>query len=317
MNCKYCQSDHIIKFGQVKGIQRYFCKACNRKFVATDTIPKMQTGTKVIADVLNMYYEGMSENEIRRNLIQQDDNYISTGSVYNWARRFTDLATKEAQNYKPEVGRLWVADETVLDIDGKNVWFWDIIDTKTRFLIASHMSFTRTTKDAQALMKQAYERTGKLPRVIYTDSLRAYLDGIELTFGADTIHRQGSPFDVEVNTNLIERFHGTIKERTKVMRGFRRVDTARAFMDGWLVHYNFFRPHMSLKGKTPAEVAGINFPFRNWKGVCEQPYEKTARIEIAPRQPSIRAPKYRLSKRRLPRITPKPPKITPEIGSLR
>jgi len=119
----------------------------------------MQTGTKVIADVLNMYYEGMSENEIRRNLIQQDDNYISTGSVYNWVRRFTDLATKEAENYTPKVGRVWVADETMLDIDGKNVWFWDIIDTKTRFLIASHMSFTRTTKDAQQLMEQAYKRT--------------------------------------------------------------------------------------------------------------------------------------------------------------
>jgi hypothetical protein len=29
-------------------------------------------------------------------------------------------------------------------------------------------------------MKQAYEKTGKIPRIIYTDKLRAYLDGIEL-----------------------------------------------------------------------------------------------------------------------------------------
>jgi hypothetical protein len=142
------------------------------------------------------------------------------------------------------------------------------------------MSFTRTSKDAEQLMRQAYERTGKIPRVIYTDKLRAYLEGIESIFGGDTSHKQGSPFDVETNTNLIERFHGTIKSRTKVMRGLHTVESARLFMDGWLVHYNFFRPHMSLRDSTPSQVAGIHFPFRNWKDITEQPYERTARIPI-------------------------------------
>jgi hypothetical protein len=149
------------------------------------------------------------------------------------------------------------------------------------------MSFTRTSRDAEELMKQAYQRTGKIPRVIYTDKLRAYLEGIEKTFGADTKHRQGSPFDIENNTNLIERFHGTIKERTKVIRGLHTIKSARAFMDGWLVHYNYFRPHMSLNDRTPSQVAGINFPFRNWKDITEQSYEKTARIPMRVVKPRI------------------------------
>ena len=99
-------------------------------------------------------------------------------------------------------------------------------------------------------------------------------------------------FDVEVNTNLIERFHGTIKSRTKVMRGLHTIDSARLFMDGWLVHYNFFRPHMSLKDMTPAMAAGIRFPFRHWKDVMQQPYEKTARI------PVLSTPKPRVKSRR-------------------
>ena len=49
---------------------------------------------------------------------------------------------------------------------------------------------------------------------------------------------------------------------------------------GWLVYYNFFRPHMSLNDRTPASIAGIMFPFRNWKDICEQPYGKRARIPI-------------------------------------
>jgi transposase-like protein len=332
MNCKYCQSEHVIKYGKYKEVQYYYCQDCKRKFAGIDTIPKMQYSTPKVADVLNMYYEGMSLQEIRRNFIQQHNDYISDVTALNWVKRFSKLAIIEADKYKPDVGGVWVADETMIDIDGKNIWLWDIIDTKTRFLIASHMSYTRTSKDAQSLMKQAYERTGKIPRVIYTDKLRAYLDGIELTFGANTQHKQGSPFDVECNTNLIERFHGTIKSRTKVMRGLHTMESARLFLDGWLVHYNFFRPHMSLRDSTPAQVAGIKFPFRNWKDVTEQPYEKTARIpmpktksevllspqeqqevfrEIAKTEP---IPNRRIT-RRQPRI--KPQRNTPSITSIR
>jgi len=289
MACKYCQSENVIKYGKYKDVQYYWCKDCKRKFAGIDTIPKMQYSTSKVADALNMYYEGLSLKEIRRNFIQQHNDYLSDRTVLNWVNRFSKLAIMEANKYKPDVGSIWVADETVIDIDGKNIWFWDIIDTKTRFLIASHMSYTRTSKDAEQLMKQAYERTGKIPRVIYTDKLRAYLEGIESVFGGDTRHKQGSPFNVESNTNLIERFHGTIKSRTKVMRGLHTVESARLFMDGWLVHYNFFRPHMSLKDRTPASVAEIRFPFRNWKDVTEQPYEKTARIPIKVYEPIIDA----------------------------
>ena len=112
--CKYCQSTHVIKYGTFKGVQRYYCRDCDRKFVSSNTIPKMQTSTKDIADSLNMHYEGMSERGIRRNFIQQDTNYISTGSVYNWINRFTDLAVKEADKYQPKVGDTWIADETFM-----------------------------------------------------------------------------------------------------------------------------------------------------------------------------------------------------------
>ena len=144
--CKYCQSPDINKYGKIKGVQYYWCKDCKRKFSGEATIPKMQTPTHQIADALNMYYEGLSLSEIRRNLIQQHDNYISRISAYNWFERFTKLAIAEADKYQPKVGGIWVADETVIDIDSKNVWFWDIIDTKTRFLLASHMSYGHYTE---------------------------------------------------------------------------------------------------------------------------------------------------------------------------
>ena len=86
---------------------------------------------------------------------------------------------------------------------------------------------------------------------------------------ADTHISKAHRLRVENNTNLIERFHGSLKDRTKVMRALKNKDTLEKFTDGWLVHYNYFRPHMSLDGKTPAQEAGIKFPFRNWKDVVE------------------------------------------------
>jgi putative transposase len=295
MNCKYCQSENVIKYGKYKDTQNYLCKDCHHRFASGDTIPKMQNSTKTIADALNMYYEGMSLAEIRRNLIQQDDNDISRITAYNWVNRFTDLAVKEADKYHPNVGDIWIADETFMRIDQSKVtvknpywkerkekWvvFWDIIDADTRFLLATVATTTRSAKDAQLLMEKAARKAGKLPRIVYTDKLKAYLDGVQGAFGAYTKHEQGSPFEIGNSNNLIERFHGTIKERTKVMRALRNKDTLEKFMNGWLVHYNYFRPHTSLSDKTPAQVAGIDFPLRNWKDVVEQPLEITSRIPI-------------------------------------
>jgi putative transposase len=147
-----------------------------------------------------------------------------------------------------------------------------------------------------------------LTEVVMTDKLLAYLDGIELAYGADAEHRQGSPFDVRANANLIERFQGTLKHRTKVLRGLKTAETARRFLAGWLINYNYFRPHISLKGKTPAQRAGIVLSANDWLDVVKQPTD-TAEIELSteprpilrlhhpkpilPKIPSARPPRLR------------------------
>jgi putative transposase len=111
----------------------------------------------------------------------------------------------------------------MLKIDGQNVWFWDIVDKDTRYLLASHVSVTRGTGDARSLLIKVGKRAGKSPKMIVTDKLRAYLDGVAITF-RDTEHKQSKPFTTaEDSTNDIERFHGTLKARTKVMRGLKNV----------------------------------------------------------------------------------------------
>jgi transposase-like protein len=142
-----------------------------------------------------------------------------------------------------------------------------VIDEKTRFLLASHISRTRTIKDAELLFTQANGRSLVVPKHIVTDKLGAYLDGIERVFGSDTIHVQSQGMASSTHNNYIERFHGTLKQRTKVMRRLKSPTTAKIVLDGWLIHYNYFRPHEGLRGLTPAEAAGIRFPYKSWQDI--------------------------------------------------
>ncbi len=267
--CKHCGSKDVVRFGHSKQRQRLLCRACGKTFMDNEALPGMKVSPEVTAAAVGMFYEGLSLNAIRRQLQQQYNIYPSDSTVYEWVRRYSKIATADAGKHKPQVGDVWVADETVLKIGGKNTWFWDIIDVKTRFLLASRISATRTTKDAYALVKEASERAGKTPKVIVSDQLAAYIDGIELAFGADTKHIQAKTLTSEPAKELIERFHGSLKSRTKVMRGLKSKETAGEILDGWLVWYNFMRPHESLDGKTPAEQAGIRFEHKNWLDIVK------------------------------------------------
>jgi transposase-like protein len=226
----------------------------------------MRFSTEQIAASINMFYEGLSIDAIRRQLESLYNVYPSDSTVYTWIVRFTEVAAKEAKNSNVKVGDLWIVGETVLNInEAKDIWLWDIMDDKTRFLLSSHMPIRRTMKNARQLMSWAVKAAGHPPRMINLDKRKAYLDGIEIVFGADVRHPQPEGFTVEPNMNMIERFHETLNARSKVIRRMKNNKTAKLIMEGWLVHYNFFRPHEELDNKTPGEVAKATFPYKSWQ----------------------------------------------------
>jgi transposase InsO family protein len=55
----------------------------------------------------------------------------------------------------------------------------------------------------------------------------------------------------------IERFHGTVREREKVMRSLKHGKSGQEILDAYRVWYNYVRPHMGLGGLTPGQGAEI------------------------------------------------------------
>jgi transposase-like protein len=287
-DCKYCQSKDTRRYGLTKAKkQRWLCNQCHHTFIEGNSLPGMKTPSEQIGNAVGMFYEGLSLNAIRRQMEQVYGNKPSDGTIYEWIAKYSKEGIKKVKDYQPNVGNVWLCDETVLKIAGQNVWFYDVIDLKTRFLLASHLSDRRYLGDARIVLAHAAKRAGKNPRVVVTDSLPSYPQAIGDVFGCDTRHIKYKGITEEPNNNILERFHGTLKARTKIMRGLKSMETAKLFTDGWLVWYNFLRPHESLDDKTPASRAGVKFPYSNWQDIVSTSSFKTEPVIWSQKEPDF------------------------------
>jgi len=233
-------------------------------------VRKMKTPAKLIASAMGMYYGGMPLDAIQQQFRQDYNLDMSESTYWNWVKRFTREAIRLSKDFKPEVGDTWIADETYMKLGDKTVYFWDIIDSKTNYLLASHVSFSRGAREARVLMKKAAQRAGKTPKAIITDKLRSYMVAIEDEFGADTKHIQGSPFKTVSSgesTAEIERFHKTLEQRTRVFEKFKDIASIKLLTNGWLVNYNFFKQNEGCGNIPPAQAASKVVPFKDWNDV--------------------------------------------------
>ena len=280
--CKFCGSKAVVKFGHYKKAQRYWCKSCQRKFADNKALPGRQVPPEQVGAAIADYYGGLSYGDIAKSMGLRYGREPSKGTIYRWVNRYTKLATKEMDSQKVNVDKV-VADEIVIITDkGEKLWVFDIMDYKTRYFIVSYASERRNTHAVEMAFKQLRERTIKPPKVILTDQMGAYLDGIENVYGSETTHIRSGGMRTETNNNRVERLYGSIRERTKVLRCLRDRKTTQDFLDGWRVDYNM-KPHEALKGKTPSEALGAQMPFKDWVEVAQRDTgEKLADKSVIP-----------------------------------
>jgi transposase-like protein len=92
MKCSKCQSEHHVKNGIVRGVQRYKCKECGRNFSIdySQVVEKEKRRRFGLA----MYLEGLSFHSIARLL------NVSHVSVMNWIKKYGRELSK-IRNPKP------------------------------------------------------------------------------------------------------------------------------------------------------------------------------------------------------------------------
>ena len=289
MQCKYCGSEKLVKDGKVKGKQVYKCKDCKQRFYLNGKFAKMRAGKSLIVTALNLYYDGLSLRKTQRNLEQIYGEKVSQVTVLNWIRKYSKLVKEYVMTLVPQLSGLWHEDETMIQCEGRSIWFWEMIDEDTKFMVASHLSGTRTLEDTIAIFKKGYEQSKVRPKAVFVDGSLVYnraFNKVFYTQRKDTrpelVQRVG--VRTRETNNIVERLHGTLKDRTKPMRGLKSFESTKAILEGYTVHYNCVRPHQSLGGKTPAQVARMNAPS-NWKGLIEEATKHEAKLLINAMKP--------------------------------
>ena len=214
----------------------------------------MRANPHAITVALDLYFKGVSLRKIVDHLNQFERVNVSHVAVLKWIQKYVAVMRDYVDAMKPELSRVFHADETKMNIRGQWVWLWHLMDGDTRFLLANHVSKTRNVADAREAFREAKEVAKVEPRVVLTDGLGSYGPASQREF-PDAVHVSGVGLQGRVNNNRMERYHGTFKERNKVMRGMKKTDTV--ILDGQRVYYNHIRPHQALNGKTPAQAAGL------------------------------------------------------------
>jgi transposase-like protein len=236
----------------------------------------MKNSPKVITLTLDLFFKGVSQRKIADHLKQFEDVIVTQPTILNWIKKYLKLLSKYAEKYKADVGNIWHSDETTVFIkkDGQKKcyeWLWNVMDSKTRYLLACQITETRYIKDARKPLKTAKEVANKFPDAIVTDGLPAYNGAIKAEFyGLGRIqnpHVRLKDFETHPNNNILERLNGTFRERTKVMRSLDSSVGAQEFVAGMQTYYNYIRPHQGIGGLTPAQMANIpiNLMGNRWE----------------------------------------------------
>jgi putative transposase len=259
--CIFCGAKHLVKDGKRhnKGgsIQKFNCLDCGRYFTVNIGFERMKHNPKAITTALQLYFSGESLRATQRSLRLLGAE-VSHQTIHNWITKYVGLMERYLDKITPQVSDTWRADELWVSIKGDMKYVFAMMDDETRFWIAQEVADTKFTHDARSIFRMGKERAGKIPRVLITDGLNSYIKAFNkeyYTFRNPPTHIREITLRGKIHNNKMERLNGEIRDREKTFRGLKTKDTP--ILKGIQVYHNFVRPHEALKGKTPADLAGI------------------------------------------------------------
>ena len=165
---------------------------------------------------MDLYYDGHSYRKTADNIGQYFDRETNTATVYRWVRDLSKKADEVLRPMQVATGGVWVADEVVVKVGGKNYWLFNVMDSQTRFLLAAYLSSTRTTRATATALALARQRSNNPPVAVKTDGLASYRDAMPRAFPTHRVRHvvtKGVKADINNNLALSERLQGTIRDR--------------------------------------------------------------------------------------------------------
>ncbi len=275
--------------------RRYRCTGCNRTFGATTGTPykRLQNPRAKFDRVVALSVEGMSKAAIAR--IER----LCWNTVSRWlelaaamARRFNDAKTRGYALEELQLDEL----NTFLGNRNRKTWVFAGIEVWSRLWTSSQVG-SRSYSNTKRFIRSIADASHWSPfPFITSDGMKFYARSIQLTFGVACVHAQvtkklkqnrvvkvgtklvigsewrledaieGSEDSSKLNTAYIERLNLTIRQGSAYLNRrspchARKKRTLDDHLELLRAHYNFCRPHSSLRFgsvvRTPAMQAGL------------------------------------------------------------
>jgi len=158
INCPECKGYDIKKDGKRKTkkgeVQRFKCRACGARFVHDKTFSRLKATPEGICVAMDLYFKGNSLAKIKHHLKMFYKVTVNRSTILRWIQKFSEILNDYSEKHKPQVGDLWNCDEMTINVRKKDVernleWIWNLMDSDTRYMLASTVTHKREVKDAK------------------------------------------------------------------------------------------------------------------------------------------------------------------------
>lgn len=259
MNCFGCNSRNIVKNGYYNSYQKYKCNACGRQFTerSFSFFSRHRFPEGVISNAILLNHQ--ISTRMTKHYFRQNNIHFSHVSVYKWSKKFDKKLSNLGSVYKIEYADIWHVDEKFIRVKGIEgfAYLWVVMDVNNN-IIAVHVTDGRNCMGAKQVFRKAKKNAGFIPQVLVSDGLQAYKRAVKKIFGRKCKHvvRHFESKAIVLNrkviylsNNRIESLNSKINLWYKRFRGFKSLETANLWCEGWMYFYNLLRPRVYQEEK--------------------------------------------------------------------
>ena len=263
MKCIHCLSTKTISNGfDNKGVQRYKCNDCKRRFCEKGFFARFRHKPKEIINTVYLRLHRLSLRETSDAVSRLIYIHVSHVTIWNWCMKFIQLLILWISLIDANFDKVWHIDEKFIKVRGskdKFAYLFVACDRKNK-IVATFVADSRTTKSAKEILTRAGKKV--IPEIIVTDECQIYKKACKI-FGRKVkhikAHFKGKMMAyhgkiLKLSNNRIERINSDIDLFLHVFRGLKSFRTAEIWIKGFLIYHNYLKPSKISWHKIPKMI---------------------------------------------------------------
>jgi transposase-like protein len=232
---------------------------------------KIYNPDNVLGLILTFYVSfAMSARKTALILRMVFNIHISGQTVLNYAQAAACYCHLFNLEHKGSIDDICSGDETYIKVLGKHHYVWFFISSDKRSIIAYHIADNRGAVPAITTMTEAIRTAYPDQKItLITDGNPSYPAGLHYindkrenkikhikVIGLENLDEDS--LEYRAYKQVIERLNRTFKQHIRPSAGFNAFNGAVSLTTLFVTYYNFLRPHMALKYKTPIHIPDID-----------------------------------------------------------